>query len=73
LAREAAQRSARRIKRMADETTDDSWDEETMIELRRFGLEQAMMAHLAKGAPDLAAVFRDADRIVNYVLGDLQP
>lgn len=58
---------------MADETTDDSWDEETMIELRRFGLEQAMMAHLAKGAPDLAAVFRDADRVVNYVLGDLTP
>lgn len=58
---------------MSDETTEDSWDEETMIELRRFGLEQAMMAHLAKGAPDLAAVFRDADRIVNYVLGDLEP
>ena len=60
---------------MADETTDESWDEETMIELRRFGLEQAMMAHLAKpgAAPDLGAVFRDADRIVNYVLGDLAP
>jgi hypothetical protein len=60
---------------MTDEATDDSWDEETMIELRRFGLEQAMMAHLAKpgSAPDLAAVFRDADRIVNYVLGDLEP
>jgi hypothetical protein len=58
---------------MSETTTDDSWDEETMIELRRFGLEQAMTAHLAKGAPDLGAVFRDADRIVNYVLGDLQP
>ncbi len=58
---------------MTETTTDDSWDEETMIELRRFGLEQAMMAHLAKGAPDLGAVFRDADRIVNYVLGDLTP
>ena len=60
---------------MTDETIEDSWDEETMIELRRFGLEQAMMAHLAKQgvAPDLAAVFRDADRIVNYVLGDLEP
>lgn len=58
---------------MSEATNDDSWDEETMIELRRFGLEQAMMAHLAKGAPDLAAVFRDADRIVNYVLGDLEP
>jgi hypothetical protein len=60
---------------MTDETTDESWDEDTMIELRRFGFEQAMMAHLAKpgAAPDLAAVFRDADRIVNYVLGDLEP
>jgi hypothetical protein len=58
---------------MSETTTDDSWDEETMIELRRFGLEQSMMAHLAKGAPDLGAVFRDADRIVNYVLGDLTP
>ena len=58
---------------MSETTTDDSWDEETMIELRRFGLEQAMLAHLAKGAPDLGAVFRDADRIVNYVLGDLTP
>lgn len=58
---------------MSETTTDESWDEETMIELRRFGLEQSMMAHLAKGAPDLGAVFRDADRIVNYVLGDLTP
>lgn len=60
---------------MTDEATEESWDEETMIELRRFGLEQAMMAHLAKpgAAPDLSAVFRDADRIVNYVLGDLTP
>jgi len=54
---------------MADEPPEESWDEDTMIELRRFGLEQAMMAHLAKGVPDLSAVFRDADRIVNYVLG----
>jgi hypothetical protein len=60
---------------VADETIDESWDEETMIELRRFGLEQAMIAHLAKpgSTPDLAGVFRDADRIVNYVLGDLTP
>jgi len=58
---------------MNEEIANDSWDEETMIELRRFGLEQAMIAHLAKGSPDLGAVFRDADRIVNYVLGDLQP
>ncbi len=60
---------------MTEEITGESWDEETMLELRRFGLEQAMMAHLAKpgAAPDLSAVFRDADRIVNYVLGDLEP
>ena len=60
---------------MPDETTDESWDEETMIELRRFGMEQALMAHLHKRdqPADLGAVFRDADRIVNYVLGDLNP
>lgn len=60
---------------MSDEVGNDAWDEETMIELRRFGLEQAMMAHLQKrdAQPDLTAVFKDADRIVNYVLGDLEP
>lgn len=53
----------------------DEWDEEVMIEARRFGLEHALMAHLHKrDAPaDLGAVFRDADRIVNYILGDLNP
>ena len=53
----------------------DEWDEDTMIEVRRFGLEQALLAHLHKrdAAADLGAVFRDADRIVNYVLGDLNP
>jgi hypothetical protein len=53
----------------------DAWDEETMIELRRFGLENALAAHMHKReAPtDLTAVFKDADRIVNYVLGDLTP
>ncbi len=53
----------------------DEWDEEVMVEIRKFGLEHAMMAHLHKhdGAADLGAVFKDADRIVNYVLGDLTP
>jgi hypothetical protein len=51
----------------------DEWDEETMIEVRRFGLEQALSMHQAQGKPDLGAVFKDADRIVNYVLGDLTP
>lgn len=53
----------------------DEWDEDTMIEVRRFGLEQALMAHLHKreATADLGAVFKDADRIVNYVLGDLNP
>ncbi|MBL8531842.1 MAG: hypothetical protein JNK94_08920 [Hyphomonadaceae bacterium] len=53
----------------------DEWDEDTMIEIRRFGLEHALSVHQAKGAAsvDLSAVFKDADRIVNYVLGDLTP
>jgi hypothetical protein len=61
---------------MSDDAIEsDSWDEETMIELRRFGLENALAAHLnGRTAPaDLSAVFKDADRIVNYVLGDLTP
>lgn len=58
-----------------DFTPSDEWDEDTMIEVRRFGLEQAMAAHLHKreSPADLSAVFKDADRIVNYVLGDLNP
>jgi len=53
----------------------DEWDEETVMELRRFALEQALLAHLHKrDAPaDLARVFQDADRMVNYVLGDMNP
>jgi hypothetical protein len=60
---------------VTETTLEDSWDEETMIELRRFGMEQALMAHLHKrdAAVDLGRVFQDADRIVNYVLGDLTP
>ena len=58
-----------------DFAASDEWDEEVMVEIRKFGLEHAMMAHLHKrdGAADLGAVFKDADRIVNYVLGDLTP
>ena len=53
----------------------EEWDNETMVELRRFALEQALVAHLHKrDAPtDLARVFQDADRIVNYVVGELNP
>lgn len=51
----------------------DEWDEETMIEIRRFGFENALALHQARGAPDLNAIFKDADRIVNYVLGELNP
>lgn len=53
----------------------DEWDEDMMVEVRKFGLEHALMAHLHKrdGAADLSTVFRDADRIVNYVLGDVNP
>ncbi|MBK6705146.1 MAG: hypothetical protein NT015_02545 [Alphaproteobacteria bacterium] len=58
-----------------DFITDDEWDEEVMVEVRKFGLEHAMLAHLHKreGAADLNAVFKDADRIVNYVLGEMNP
>ena len=60
---------------MSDFEVSDEWDEETMIEIRKFGLEHALSVHQGKGAAsvDLGAVFKDADRIVNYVLGDLTP
>ena len=58
---------------MSEYELNDEWDEETMIEVRRFGLEQALAMHQTLGKPDLGAVFKDADRIVNYVLGDLAP
>lgn len=60
---------------MSEDFASDEWDEDTMIEVRRFGLEHALLAHLHKrDAPaDLATVFKDADRIVNYVLGDMNP
>lgn len=59
----------------ADFVDDEDWDPETMVELRRFGLEHALMAHVHKRETpvDLGAVFKDADRIVNYVLGALEP
>lgn len=59
---------------MSEELSDD-WDQETMIELRRFALEQAVIAHTNKSgaAVDLGQVFKDADRIVNYVVGELEP
>jgi hypothetical protein len=59
----------------SDFAASDEWDEDTMIEVRRFGLEHALMAHLHRrdSAADLGAVFKDADRIVNYVLGDMNP
>ncbi|MGD9979385.1 MAG: hypothetical protein AB7H66_04330 [Hyphomonadaceae bacterium] len=58
-----------------DFTPSDEWDEEVMVEVRKFGLEHALMAHLHKreAAADLGAVFKDADRIVAYVLGDMNP
>ena len=59
----------------SDVELSDEWDEETMIEIRRFGLEQALALHQGKSpaSVELGAVFKDADRIVNYVLGDLSP
>ncbi len=53
----------------------DEWDEEVMLDLRRFAMEQALTAHMHKrdAQVDLAAVFRDADRIVNYCAGHMNP
>lgn len=58
-----------------DFAPNDEWDEDVMIETRRFAFEHALMAHMHKrdAAVDLGVVFKDADRIVNYVLGDLNP
>ncbi len=58
---------------MSEEVSSDEWDEEMMLELRRFGLEQALGFHQLKDNVDLGAVFKDADRIVNYVLGEMTP
>ena len=58
-----------------DSGLDDEWDEETVIDLRRTALEQAMVAHLHKREtpPDIDEVFKLADRFVNYMLGDQSP
>jgi hypothetical protein len=51
------------------------WDEDIVIDVRRFALEQALMAHMHKrdGAVDPGAVFALADRFVNFVLGEDKP
>jgi hypothetical protein len=58
-----------------DFTPSDEWDEDVMVEVRKFGLEHALAVHQGKNAAgvDLGAVFKDADRIVGYVLGELNP
>lgn len=58
-----------------DYITDDEWDEDVMVEVRKFGLEHALAVHQGKNAAsvDLTAVFKDADRMVAYVLGELNP
>lgn len=62
---------------MSDDMEDDDgvWDEDTVIDVRRFALEQALMAHMHKrDAPvDTGAVLALADRFVNYVLGEEGP
>ena len=61
---------------MSEEFDDDEvWDEDVVIDVRRFALEQALMAHMHKrDAPvDAAAVFALADRFANYVLGEPSP
>lgn len=60
---------------MSEFEPDEEWDEETVLDLRRFAFEQALTAHIHKrDAPtDIAAVFVLADRIVAYCLGDLSP
>lgn len=53
----------------------EEWDEDMVMDLRRFALEQALMAHMHKRDQpvDPAALFVLADRFVNYVLGDQTP
>lgn len=53
----------------------EEWDEDIVIDVRRFALEQALMAHMHKrdAAVDVKAVMALADRFVNYVLGELEP
>lgn len=58
-----------------DEIELEEWDEDIVIDVRRFALEQALMAHMHKrDAPvDAKAVFALAERFVSYVLGELEP
>lgn len=57
------------------EAENDEWDEDMVMDLRRFALEHALLAHMHKrDAPvDAAALFVLADRFVNYVLGEQAP
>ncbi len=58
-----------------DDMEVEEWDEDIVIDVRRFALEQALMAHMHKrDAPvDANAVFALADRFVSYVLGEVEP
>ena len=60
---------------MADEAGEEEWDQETVIELRRFALEQAVitLTHGRTAPVDPGELFKLADRFVNYVVGDLNP
>jgi hypothetical protein len=60
---------------MADDAEGEDWDEDMVMDLRRFALEQALIAHIHKrDTPiDPGALFVLADRFVNYVLGDQTP
>jgi hypothetical protein len=61
---------------MSDDMDDDDvWDEDIVIDVRRFALEQALLAHIYKRetAVDANAVFALADRFVSYVLGEERP
>ncbi len=54
---------------------EELWEEDVVIDVRRFALEQALMAHMHKrdSAVDANAVFALADRFLNYVLGEEKP
>lgn len=60
---------------MADDAGDEDWDQETVVELRRFALEQAIvtLTHARTTPVDPAELFKLADRFVNYVVGELNP
>lgn len=61
---------------MSDEAAgEEDWDQETVVELRRFALEQAIIAmtHGRTTPVDPAELFKLADRFVNYVVGELTP